>query len=131
MGFKWKCVLFLIDASKLKNFFFSGKLKKTTYPPLVFNNRNISQTNSQKDMVSTLGFQLIFNEYLPNILSIRNKTIGLLGNPSAPSPSHRTRWNPPWRGEGAYLTKRFQPVHQQEELLGAMLIHLNRTNRCS
>ena len=21
------------------------------------------------------------------------------------------RWNPPWRGEGAYLTKRFSPVH--------------------
>ena len=33
------------------------------------------------------------------------------------------RWNPPQRGKGAYLTKRFQPVHQQEELVGTMLLH--------
>ena len=32
------------------------------------------------------------------------------------------------RGKGAYLTKRFQPVHQQEELVGAMLLRLSRTN---
>ena len=40
-------------------------------------------------------------------------------------------WNPPWHGEGDYLTKRFQPVHQQEELVGAMLVRLIRTNKSS
>ena len=29
------------------------------------------------------------------------------------------RWNPPWRGEGAYLTKRFRAVRQQGELVAA------------
>ena len=38
-------------------------------------------------------------------------------------------WNPPWRGEGAYLTKRFHPVHQQGELVGVMLLRSSRTNR--
>ena len=38
------------------------------------------------------------------------------------------RRNPPWRGEGATLTKRFQPVHQQEEFVGAMLLRLIRIN---
>ena len=32
------------------------------------------------------------------------------------------RWKPPWRGEGAYLTKRFQPAYRQEELVGVMLL---------
>lgn len=50
-------VRFIPDRCKqAQEIFFSGKLKKTTYPPLVFNNRNISQANSQKDMVVTLGF---------------------------------------------------------------------------
>ena len=39
------------------------------------------------------------------------------------------RWNPPWRGEGAYLTKRLQPVYQQEQLFGAMLLRFSRTNK--
>ena len=30
------------------------------------------------------------------------------------------RWKPPWHGEGAYLTRTFQPVHQQEELVGVI-----------
>ena len=32
---------------------------------------------------------------------------------------------------GALLTKRFQPVHQQEELVGAMLLGSIRTNGSS
>ena len=44
------------------------------------------------------------------------------------------RWNPPWYGEGEEgggVSKRFQPLHQQEELVGAMQLRLNRTNRSS
>ena len=36
--------------------------------------------------------------------------------------------NPILRGEGAYLAKRFQPVRQKEELVGATLLRLSRTN---
>ena len=39
------------------------------------------------------------------------------------------RRNPPWHDEGTYLTKRFNPVDQQEELVGAMLLHSSRTSR--
>ena len=39
------------------------------------------------------------------------------------------RWNPNWHGEGAYLTKSFQPLYQQEEFVGAMLS--SRTNGSS
>ena len=34
-------------------------------------------------------------------------------------------------GEGAYLTKRFRLVHQQKELVVAMLLRSIRTNRSS
>ena len=40
-------------------------------------------------------------------------------------------WNPPSRGEGACLTKRFQLGHQQEELLGVILLLSSRTNGSS
>ena len=38
-------------------------------------------------------------------------------------------FNETWYSEGAYLDKRFQPVHQQKELVRAMLLQLSRTNR--
>ena len=38
------------------------------------------------------------------------------------------RWNPPWRGERSYLTRRFQPVHQEEELVEVMLPRSSRKN---
>ena len=37
----------------------------------------------------------------------------------------------PWRDEGAYLTKRFGPVRQQGELVGATQLGWTRTNRSS
>ena len=40
-------------------------------------------------------------------------------------------WNPPWHGEGAYLTKRLHPMHQNGELVGTMLLRSSRTNRSS
>ena len=38
-------------------------------------------------------------------------------------------WNPPWRGEEADLTKKFETVHQQKKLLGPILLRSIRTNR--
>ena len=47
------------------------------------------------------------------------------------SKTFKPRWNPPWRGEGGYLTKRFRPVCQQGELFGAVQLRSSRTNRSS
>ena len=59
-------------------------------------------------------------------LKMSNKTVQIEDiMPCPPS------MNPPWRGEEAYLTNRFQPVHQQEELVGAILLCSIRTNRSS
>ena len=41
------------------------------------------------------------------------------------------RWKLPEDVEGVYVTKTFQPVHQQEELVRAMLLRSIRTNRSS
>ena len=41
------------------------------------------------------------------------------------------QWNQPWRGEGAYLTKSFQPVRQQGGLFGAMLLRSSKANASS
>ena len=43
-----------------------------------------------------------------------------------PAPS---RWNPPWLGEGTDLAKRFRPVSEQGQLVGATQLHSIRTNR--
>ena len=40
-------------------------------------------------------------------------------------------WNPPWHVEGAYLTKKFKPLYQQEVIVGMMLLRSSRTNRSS
>ena len=42
---------------------------------------------------------------------------------------HKEEYPPQWKGD--YLTKRFQPVHQQEEFVGAMLLRSNRINGSS
>ena len=41
-------------------------------------------------------------------------------------PASPPRRNPPWRGEGAYLTKKFRPVRQQGEFVGATQVHSTR-----
>ena len=63
---------------------------------------------------------------LPSYTKIMQKLFSEVFYTSTPP-----RWNPPRRGDGAYLTKRFQSVHQQKELVGAMLLRLSRTNGSS
>ena len=41
------------------------------------------------------------------------------------------RGNPHSRGEAAYLTKRFHPVRQQGDLIGATQLRSTRTKRSS
>ena len=55
---------------------FSRKIKKTTHPPLVFNNAIVSQTNSQKHLGVTLDLKLTL-ECL-NVFKTVNTTIGLI-----------------------------------------------------
>ena len=48
---------------------FSRKLKKATHPPLLFNNNNVSQVNSQKHLVVILDVKLTFEEHLENVFN--------------------------------------------------------------
>ena len=57
---------------------FIRKLKKGTYPLLLFNNNNISQVNSQKHLGVILDVKLTFEEHLKNVFNKTSKTIGLL-----------------------------------------------------
>ena len=61
-----------------QEFSFSRKTKKKNHPPLVFNNNNVSETNSQKHLGFVLGNPLSFEHHLKMILNKVNKTIGLL-----------------------------------------------------
>ena len=49
-----------------------------THPPLLFNNNNVSQVNSQKHLGVILDVKLTFEEHLKNVFNKTNKTVGLL-----------------------------------------------------
>ena len=67
------------DRSKqVQEVIFSRKIKKATHPPLLFNNNNVSQVNSQKHLGVIVDVKLTFEEHLKNVLNKTNKTIGLL-----------------------------------------------------
>ena len=57
---------------------FSRKSKRSTHPPLVFKNNNVSQTFSQKHLGVILVFKLTFEEHLNNVFDKFNKTVSLL-----------------------------------------------------
>ena len=77
-AFQWK-MTFNPDRSKqAQEIIFSRKLKKATHPPLLFNNNNVSQVNSQTHLGVILDVKLTFEEHLKNVINKTNKTIGLL-----------------------------------------------------
>ena len=57
---------------------YSAEKKKETHPPLLFNNNNVSQVNSQKHLGVILDVKLTFEEHRKNLFNKTNKTIGLL-----------------------------------------------------
>ena len=62
------------DRSKqAQGIIFSRKLKKATHPPLLFNNDNVSQVNSQKHVGIILDVKLSFQEQLKNAFNNNNK----------------------------------------------------------
>ena len=58
---------------------FSCRKKEICHPPLVFNNTNISQSSSQKNLGVILDSKLIFGEHLKMIFLKISKTLWLLG----------------------------------------------------
>ena len=77
-AFQWK-MSFNPDPSKqAQEVIFSRKSKRSTHPPLVFNNNNVSQTYSQKHLCVILDFKLTFEEHLNNVLAKVNKAVDLL-----------------------------------------------------
>ena len=64
------------DRSKeAQEIIFSRKLKKATHPPLLFNNNNVFQVNSQTYLGVILDVKLTFEEPLENVINKTNKTI--------------------------------------------------------
>ena len=73
--FQWK-MNFNPDRSKqTKEVIFSRKLKKTTNPPLLFNNNIVSQVSSQKHLGVILDVKLAYEEHLKNVFNKTIKTI--------------------------------------------------------
>ena len=61
-AFQWK-MSFNTDPNKqVQELTFSRKSKRLTYPPLVFNDNNVSQTFSEKHVGIMLEFKLIFED---------------------------------------------------------------------
>ena len=69
-------------SKQAREIIFSKKLKKTTHPPMLLNNSNVSQVNSQKHLAVILDVKLKFEEHLKNVFNKTNKTIGHLRKPS-------------------------------------------------
>ena len=57
---------------------FSRKTKEIYYPPLAFNNTNVSQSSSQKHLGVMLDSKVIFDEHLKMVSLKTSKTLGLL-----------------------------------------------------
>ena len=77
-AFQWKMTLNPDRSKQAQEIIFSRKLKKATHHPLLFNNNNVSQVNSQKHLGVILVVKLTFEEHLKNVFNKTNKTIGLL-----------------------------------------------------
>ena len=59
---------------------FSRKIKKTSQPPLNFNNNSVKQKQFQKRLGVDLDNRLDFREHFRNIFKMVNRTISLLRN---------------------------------------------------
>ena len=78
LAFQWKMTFNLNPSKQAQEVIFSRKSKRSTRPPLVFNNNNFSKNFSQKHLGVILDFRLTFEEHLSNILVKVNKVVGLL-----------------------------------------------------
>ena len=54
-------------SKKDQQIIFSKKIKQVTHPPLLFNNKNVFQVNSQTHPGVILDVKLTFEEHLKNV----------------------------------------------------------------
>ena len=77
-AFQWK-ISFNPDPSKqVQELIFNRKTKRLNQPPLVFNNNNVSQDFSQKQLSVVLDFKLTFEEHLKYVLVKVNNAVSFL-----------------------------------------------------
>ena len=65
-AFQWKMSFNPNPSKRAHDVIFKGKSKRSTHPPLVFNNKNVSQTLSQKHLDFILDCKLTCEEHLNN-----------------------------------------------------------------
>ena len=72
-------MIFNLDLTKqAQEVIFSRKLSKSVHPNITFNNSQVSQTESQKQLGLILDNKLNFNEHLEGVLDKISKTMGLI-----------------------------------------------------
>ena len=77
-AFQWKLNFNPDPTKQAHKVIFSSKTKKIYYPPVVFNNTNVSQSSSQKYLGVILDSKLIFDEHLKVVSLTISKTLGVL-----------------------------------------------------
>ena len=76
--FQWKMIFNPDPSKQVQEVIFCRKSKRSTHPPLVSSNNNVSQAYSQNYLGVILDFKLIFEEHLNNVLAKVNKAESLL-----------------------------------------------------
>ena len=77
-AYQWK-MSFNPDPSKqVQQVIFSRRLNKNYHPPVLFNNNNVPETDSQKHLGIILDNHLSFANHLKMILNKVNRTVVLL-----------------------------------------------------
>ena len=76
---QWKMTFNPDPNKQAQEFIFSRKIKKTSHPPLNFNNNSVKQVQFQKHLGVYLDDKLDFREHLQNIFKKAKRTISLLG----------------------------------------------------
>ena len=75
---QWKMTFNPEPNKQAQKVIFSRKIKKTSHPPLNFNNNSVKHVQFQKHLGVYLNGKLDFHEHLQNMFKKINKTISLL-----------------------------------------------------
>ena len=85
-AFQWKMSFNTDHKKQAQEVIFSRKSKAILHPPLVFNNNNVIQTTSQKDLSIILDARLSFEKHPETVLCKINKFIDLICKLQNPLP---------------------------------------------
>ena len=75
---QWKMTFNPDFKKQAQEVIFSRKIRKTSHPPLAFNNNSVKQVQFRKHLGVYLDSRLDFREHLQNMFNKINKTISLL-----------------------------------------------------